>query len=122
MVMTADWRFVLFVGSAVAALATAPASAQTASASLVKPAAIASNAPPKPKTSPAGKWTCVSRATVEIAPVSFDTIGQASAWVVVYRVKGEIVAAERISQREADELRRMPCGTPDSEQGGVLIG
>ena len=122
MVMTVRWRFLLFIGAVGAALTAAPAVAQTASSSLVKPAAIASATAARPAISPAGKWTCVSRATVEIAPVSFDTIGQANAWVMVYRVKGQIVAAERISQREADELRRMPCGTPESEQGGVLVG
>ena len=68
-----------------------------------------------------GKWTCVSRQTVEIAPVSFDVRGQPS-WVVVYRVKGEIIASQRVSEREVDQIRRMPCGEPDSEQGGVAIG
>lgn len=121
--MTVHRGFLFLVGTAIAALVVAPATAQTAAASLVKPASIASTMPaPSAPKSAAGKWTCVSRATVEIAPVSFDTTGQATAWVMVHRVKGEIIAAERISQREADELRRMPCGAPNSEQGGVLIG
>ena len=98
------------------AFVAAPATAQTAKASLAKPAAVAAQA------TTAGKWTCVSRATVEIAPVSYDVAGQPTAWVMVHRVKGEIIAAERISQHDADELRRSPCGTRDSEEGGVLVG
>lgn len=63
----------------------------------------------------------MSKAMVEIAPVSYDTAGEATAFVRVYRVKGEIVAAERIDARQADELRRLPCGTANSEDGGVAV-
>jgi hypothetical protein len=64
-----------------------------------------------------GKWTCLSRQTVEIAPVSFDVRGQPS-WVVVYRVKGEIIASQRVNERELEQLKRSPCGEDDS----VAIG
>jgi hypothetical protein len=89
------------------------AEAQMAKASTVKSVAIAA--------SPGGadKWTCVSRAVVEIAPVSYDTTGSPSGWVRVHRVQGDIVAAERVSRLEIDQLRRLPCGTPDSDLGGV---
>src|SRR6185295_15515001 len=92
-----------------------PAVAQTPAASLVKPAAMEAASS---KTS-AGKWTCVSRATVEIAPVSFDTMGQPAAWVMVHRIKGEIIASERITSRQVDEIRRLPCASRDSDDGGV---
>ncbi len=65
----------------------------------------------------------MSRTTVEISPVSYDTRGMASAWVMVQRDKGEIVAAERVSIGEVEQLRRLPCGTPESDLGGIaLIG
>ncbi len=79
---------------------------------------VAASASAKPG---ANRWTCVSKAMVEIAPVSYDTSGEATAWVRVYRVKGEIVAAERIDARQVEELRRLPCGAPDSEDGGVQV-
>jgi len=88
------------------------AEAQAANPAVMKPAALAA-APG------ADKWTCVSRAVVEIAPVSYDTAGQPSGWVRVHRVQGEIVAAERVSRLEVDQFRRLPCGTPDSDLGGV---
>lgn len=70
----------------------------------------------------ATRWTCVSRAVVEIAPVSFDTRGEPSGWVMVHRVNGEVTAAERVDGKEVEQLRRLPCGTPDSYMGGVLVG
>jgi hypothetical protein len=100
--------------SAVSAIATA----QTPSSSLVKSASITS---PAQKTGLAGKWTCASRATIEIAPVSYDTRGRASAWVMVHRDHGEIIASERVDSREVEQLRRLPCGTPDSDLGGVAL-
>jgi hypothetical protein len=104
----------VFSAAALAALSVAPAVAQTAS-SLAKPAAVSSAAASRPTPD---RWICVSRTTVEIAPVSFDTVGAAEAWVMVHRMNGKVVAAERIEKREVDELRRMPCG----DQGGVLVG
>ena len=98
-------------------ISPAVAQAQTASG-LVKSASIAS-AGSKPGI--AGKWTCLSAMTVEIAPVSFDTRGLADAWVVVHRDKGEIVAAQRISGKEVEQVRRLPCGAPDSNLGGVAL-
>ncbi len=84
---------------------------------LVKQASIStSGSKPVP-----AKWTCVSTATVELAPVSYDARGMASAWVMVHRDKGEIVAAERVSSKDAEQLRRLPCGTPDSDLGGVAL-
>jgi len=110
----------LSVIGAVAALSaiSATAAAQTASSSLVKSASIAS---PGQKTGLAGKWTCASRATIEIAPVSYDTRGRASAWVMVHRDHGEIIASERVDPREVEQLRRLPCGTRDSDLGGVAL-
>ena len=67
----------------------------------------------------ATSWTCVSRANVEIAPVSFYTAGEPSTWVVVHRIDGEVIAAERVSAVEVQKLRRQPCGTPDGDLGGV---
>jgi hypothetical protein len=98
-------------------LAGLPASeAQTPSTS----SAISSSA----SSAPAGKWSCLARQTVEIAPVSYDTRGQTNAWVAVYRSKGEIIASERIDARQIEQLRRMPCGSPDAEFGVLppLVG
>jgi hypothetical protein len=103
--------------AAAALLAPVVAEAQTHAASLADQVAAGSVARP----GPGGKWTCVSRAMVEIAPVSYDTTGGATAWVRVYRVKGEIVAAERVEKQEIEQLRRLPCGKPDSEDGGVAL-
>jgi hypothetical protein len=92
------------------------AEAQTAKSSGMKQAAAASS-------TATARWTCVSRAVVEIAPVSFDTSGEASGWVMVQRINGEVIAAERVSGKQVDQLRRLPCGTPDSDMGGVsLVG
>jgi hypothetical protein len=74
---------------------------------------------PAASSSAAASWMCVSRANVEIAPVSFDTAGEPATWVVVHRIDGEVVAAERVSAVEVQKLRRLPCGTPDSDLGGV---
>ena len=87
--------------------------AQVSASSGLKPAALAASS--------GGKWTCVSRTVVEIAPVSHDMAGEPLAWVRVHRVQGEIVAAERISARELEKFRRLPCGTPDSDLGGVAL-
>jgi hypothetical protein len=109
--MTAIRIFAMCTG--LLAFAGTPTLAQTA-ASLAKPAAVTSAAASK---SIPGRWTCVSRATIEIAPVSFDTSGSAEAWVMVHRVKGKVVAAERIDSSEVEKFRRMPCG----DQGGVAL-
>ena len=69
----------------------------------------------------AARWTCVSRAVIEIAPVSFDTSGEASGWVMVQRIDGEVIAAERVSWEQVDQLRRLPCGSPDSDMGGIAL-
>lgn len=58
---------------------------------------------------------------IEIAPVSFDTGGRPSAWVVVYRVDGEVVAAERVSPQEIEQLHRVPCKS-DGWRGQRLKG
>ena len=78
-------------------------------------------AKPAASSAAATSWTCVSRANVEIAPVSFDTAGEPAAWVVVHRINGEVTAAERVSPAEVQKLRRLPCGTPDSDLGGVAV-
>ena len=103
------------VAAALALIVAAPsgALAQAAKKSvLTKPAASSATA---------ASWTCVSRANVEIAPVSFDTAGEPSTWVVVHRINGEVIAAERVSAVEVQKLRRLPCGTPDSDLGGVAV-
>ena len=76
---------------------------------------------PATASSASTSWTCVSRANVEIAPVSFDTAGEPAAFVVVHRIDGEVIAAERVSPAEVQKLRRLPCGTPDSDLGGVAV-
>jgi hypothetical protein len=101
------------VACAALAILGLPAFAQ-ASSSLSRPAPVATAAA---STSAPARWTCASRATIEIAPVSFDTWGSAEAWVMVHRVKGEVIAAERIDRREVEKLRTTPC----SEQGGVAL-
>lgn len=103
---------------AIAAL-TAPVTVHAqAPSDLVRSASIVA---PKEESGLAGKWTCMSATTVEIAPVSFDARGLASAWVRVYRDRGEIVAAERISRNDIEQIRRLPCGTPDSDLGGIAL-
>jgi hypothetical protein len=77
---------------------------------------------PAASSAAATSWTCVSRANVEIAPVSFDTAGEPATWVVVHRINGEVIASERVSPVEVQKLRRLPCGTPDSDLGGVAVG
>src|SRR5215468_3716192 len=90
----------LAFGALAAAALLLPLGAQAQThASLAKPAVSATSAKPG-----ASRWTCMSKAMVEIAPVSFDTSGEATAWVRVYRVKGEIVAAERVDARQVEEL------------------
>ena len=52
--------------------------------------------------------TCAT-GLIEIAPVSFDTAGRPMAWVVVYRVDGEVVASERVTPSEIENLHQTPC-------------
>jgi hypothetical protein len=97
--MTA-FKSVVSISAVIAALAgmNPGAMAQTGSKHLaqVKPAAAALT------------WTCPF-IVVEIAPVSEDTSGRPNAGVMVYRVNGEIVASERVSQREVEQIRALPC-------------
>lgn len=113
MTMSLAWNCIAAAGPLVLILA-APSGAlgQTAKGSpaMMKPAA---------GSAAATSWTCVSRANVEIAPVSFDTGGEPSAWVVVHRIDGEVIAAERVGPAEVEKLRRLPCGMPDSGLGSV---
>jgi hypothetical protein len=104
------------VVSALALLGLVPsgAVAQAAQAKMAVKPATASSA--------STSWTCVSRANVEIAPVSFDTAGEPAAFVVVHRIDGEVIAAERVTPAEVQKLRRLPCGTPDSDLRGVAVG
>ena len=60
------------------------------------------------------RWICASRTTIEIAPVSFDTAGHAEAWVMVHRIEGEVIAAERITKRDAERLRNIRCSNQNS--------
>lgn len=93
-----------------AGLSLAPsAGAQTAKqTSLAKPAAATS-------------WACTFK-TVEIAPVSLDIRGEATAWVMVHRVNGEVVAAERVSEKEVQQIRRLPCQGDRIEAPPPLVG
>jgi len=87
------------------------AQAQTVKASLAsaKPAAAAS------------AWQCQAK-VVEIAPVSQDTNGRATAWVMVHRVGGEVIAAERLSAAEVEQVRRLPCQGDRLEAPPPLVG
>ncbi len=69
----------------------------------------------------AASVTACATGLIEIAPVSFDTTGRPDAWVVVHRVKGEVVSAERVTSREIEQLHRSPCGA-DSRRGAMLEG
>jgi hypothetical protein len=114
------FRICLAFGATVAVLALPIVAEAQAPSGMIRSASIAN---PGDKSGFAGKWTCMSTATVEIAPVSFDARGLADAWVMVHRSRGEIVAAERVSQKQIEQIRRLPCGAPDSDLGGVaLIG
>lgn len=109
--MTALRTFVSVGALAAAAVCFQPAvSAQTKQTISVasKPAAAVS-------------WACTAK-TVELAPVSLDTRGQATAWVMVHRVKGEIIAAERVSEQEVEQIRRMPCPGDRMEAPPPLVG
>lgn len=112
--MTAFSKYALFAGALALIALPLAAEAQTAKSAGMKQASAASS------TSTA-RWTCVSRAVVEIAPVSFDTTGEPSGYVMVQRVNGEVIAAERVSSKQVDQLRRLPCGTPDSDMGGIAL-
>lgn len=85
------------------------ASAQTSA----KPLKMAQT---KPAASQAASvWSCPF-AIVELSPVSHDTAGRPSEWVMVHRVNGEIVAAERVSADDAAQIRAMPCGGHQTTQ------
>ena len=108
----ASFRTSVSIAGALALMCAVPSGAVAQAAkAIAKPAA---------SSSASMSWTCVSRSNVEIAPVSFDTFGEPSAWVVVHRVDGEVTAAERVSPAEVQKLRRLPCGTRDSDLGGVV--
>jgi hypothetical protein len=86
------------------------------------PAKSASLAQAKPAGAQASSsWTCPF-ADVEIAPVSHDRGGRPSEWVMVHRVKGEIVAAERIRASEVAQIRAMPCGAQIQAPQPPLLG
>jgi hypothetical protein len=58
----------------------------------------------------AASATACAAGLIEIAPVSFDTAGRPDVWVVVHRVNGEVVAAERVSPSEVEKISHAPCG------------
>ncbi len=66
----------------------------------------------------AASATACAAGLIEIAPVSFDTAGRPDVWVVVHRVNGEVVAAERVSPSEVEKVSRAPCGA-DAWRGVV---
>jgi hypothetical protein len=69
----------------------------------------------------AASATACTTGLIEIAPVSFDTGGKATAYVVVHRVNGEVVAAERVTPQEIEQLHRSPCKA-DGWRGPQLAG
>jgi hypothetical protein len=69
----------------------------------------------------AASATACTTGLIEIAPVSFDTGGKATAYVVVHRVNGEVVAAERVTPQEIEQLHRAPCKA-DGWGGAQLAG
>jgi hypothetical protein len=69
----------------------------------------------------AASATACTTGLIEIAPVSFDTGGKATAYVVVHRVNGEVVAAERVTTQEIEQLHRSPCKA-DGWRGAQLAG
>lgn len=69
----------------------------------------------------AASATACTTGLIEIAPVSFDAGGKASAWVIVHRVDGEIVASERVTEQEIEQLHRAPCKA-DGWRGQQLEG
>lgn len=73
------------------------------------------------KPAAAAAWQCQAK-MVEIAPVSQDTNGKTTAWVMVYRVGGEIIAAERLTAREVEQVRRLPCQGDRLEAPPPLVG
>lgn len=89
---------------------SAAASAQTAKAMMASA-----------KPASASAWQCAAK-VVEIAPVSQDTNGKATSWVMVHRVAGEIIAAERLSAAEVEQVRRMPCQGDRLEAPAPLVG
>lgn len=100
----------IFACAAGLAGAAPGAMAQTSKAQLAhaKPAAAAAT------------FTCAF-SVIELAPVSEDTNGRPTAWVMVHRVNGEVVAAERVSPREVEQIRALPCGKkPDA--AAPLVG
>lgn len=99
----------------IAALTAAPFASQASAQTSASPGGLASMKPVM-----ASAAAC-SNGLMEIAPVSFDTTGRAEAWVVVYRINGEIVASERVSPAEVEQLQRSPCRA-DTYRGAQLEG
>lgn len=87
----------------ISALLAAFAGSHVADAQTAKKASIASAKP-----AAASAWACQTK-VVEIAPVSEDASGRPDVWVMVHRVNGEVIAAERLSASEVEQIRRLPC-------------
>jgi len=87
-----------------------------ASAQTVKQASLSTSKP-----AAASSWACQAK-VVEIAPVSEDSAGRPTAWVLVHRVQGEVIAAERISAAEVEQVRRLPCQGDRLEAPPPLVG
>jgi hypothetical protein len=99
-----------------ALLAASTGMSAAASAQTVKQASLSTSKP-----AAASSWSCQAK-VVEIAPVSEDAAGRPTAWVMVHRVKGEIVAAERLSAAEVEQVRRLPCQGDRLEAPPPLVG
>ena len=100
-----------------ALLAASIGMSSMASAQTVKQASLATSKP----AAAASSWACQAK-VVEIAPVSQDTNGRPTAWVMVHRVQGEIIAAERLSAAEVEQVRRLPCQGDRLEAPPPLVG
>ncbi|RYG33067.1 MAG: hypothetical protein EON93_10200 [Burkholderiales bacterium] len=73
------------------------------------------------KPAAASAWQCQAK-VVEIAPVSQDTNGKATTWVMVHRVGSEVIAAERLNNTEVEQIRRLPCQGERLEAPPPLVG
>lgn len=110
-ILSASVLIAAYIGSGSGSEARAQTSAKHTTLAQAKPAAAQA----------ASSWTCPF-AVVEIVPVSHDTAGRPYEWVMVHRVKGEIVAAERVSAADVAQIRAMPCGAARPAPQAPLLG
>lgn len=56
---------------------------------------------------------CHTAAGMEVAPVSFDSLDAPKAWVIVERVGGEPISAQRIDPDDTTLVNSIVCGGND---------